>query len=220
MPDFEVARLEVYHMLMPVMTVGWVLFVVMLGWYLRKMLLEYIVTYDLGSKMKYWCSLLPLIGTVVLFISSQDAKPLPVNDERALAWQKFTKDDNQSVFIISIALLMAQFFLFALTGNAGMATLAVISIFLFIWSTKKITGFYIFQGLNAFGLVMMGFLLQNDEVRVRPDSEMIVVFTVYMLLQITFACWQFAVFHHKEFEYDIQLKSDDNEEFHLFPPIK
>jgi hypothetical protein len=216
-PYFVYAQETFYNLLTPFTILCWFIFLVFTGWLVRKLLLEFIISYNISSKLIYWCSLLPVIGIAVLTVSSLESKQQSSKTEKFVSWQQLSKSSNLSATALVIALLLVQLFIYIKWGNNVLSFGAFASILLLLWVTKDITGFYVNQALNGIALLTIAgsifFTTWEDNIPA--------FIAAVLLLQLTFTGWLLPLYHPNEFEF---VPPDEvvteNGEFHLFPPMK
>jgi hypothetical protein len=186
----------------------------LLGWYLRKFLLEYFITYNIRSKFLYWFSLMPFIGFLSLLIAQVDTVKQYKYNERLSAIGSFAASSTKSITAIFFTILILRIIFLLDSGEPVLTISPIVNMLLFIWMTSDKTGYYVNIALTIL-LLLTGIILLVVN---STTGEAVHIIFGLMLLNLAHLVLIFPVYHFEEFEY-IPAKNPDpdpQEEFGLF----
>jgi hypothetical protein len=146
---------ETYLMIVGIFSIaGAILLALFTAWYLRKLLLEYFITYDIRSKFLYWLALVPFIGFLsFLFMETNQVKQRNYN-QKVESIGNFAASSTTAISVIAFIFFFIR--LVARLSNTGSAVLlsVVLATLLFTWMIYSHIAYYfnavvIFLGLAA-----------------------------------------------------------------------
>lgn len=187
----------------------------LLGWYLRKFMIESMITYNSDSKFLYWFSLLPVVGIFAFIISQFDSKKQVKHSDKVASIGQFAASSTTSVTAVFFILLCARLFFRLISGDATYLVISLfISVLLFAWMINHRLGFYVNMLLNLALLAGGMIVLFTTEIRAAGIGLLFGL----VLLNLTHLVLLYPVYHFHDFEYIPAEDPDkaDNKEFHLF----
>ena len=130
--------------------IGSVLLALFTAWYLRKLLLEYFITYSVQSKFLYWLALVPLIGFLsFLFMETSQARQQSYN-EKVTNLGNFAASSTAAITVIAFIGLFFRI-VFRLSNMDGTVAISVvIACLLFTWMIYSQVAYY----LNAIVILL------------------------------------------------------------------
>lgn len=175
------------------------------AWYLRKLILEYFISYNITSKFTYWLMLLPGIGFIVWLFCLQDERNKSFS-EKVDTINGFASSPSQAVTII-IVILMCLRLVFGLTGAAAGITIfsGMLSLALFAWLASQRSGYYfnLYLSLGLLLVVLVAMLGWGER------KYLILFYVAFSLLLYNAAqlIMIYPIYHFEDFSY-----LDDGEE--------
>jgi len=167
------------------------------AWYLRRLLLEYFITYNVRSKFLYWLAIVPLLGVLsFLFMETKQVKPQNYK-EKVNTIEKIAGSSTLAITIISFFILLLRYIL-ELSGNSLQVyfTLAIISL-LFTWIIFSRIGYYITGGII---LASMVGILYKSNTAIHFDEEWMAYYGV-LVIGLSQLVMFFLVYHFSKFFY-------------------
>jgi hypothetical protein len=130
--------------------VGAVLLALFTAWYLRKLLLEYFISYNVQSKFLYWLALMPFIGFLsFLFMETNQAKQQNYN-EKVTSLGNFAASSTTAISAIAFIGMFLRL-VFRLSDTDGTVAISVvIACLLFTWMIYSQVAYY----LNAAVIIL------------------------------------------------------------------
>jgi hypothetical protein len=188
----------------------------LLGWYLRKFMIEYIITYNNHSKFLYWFSLLPVVGIFAFIIAHFDNSKQAKHSEKLASMAQFAASSTASVTTIFFILLSFRLLFRMISGGEPYFIISlVISVLLFVWMMNDRVGFYVNMTLNL--LLLAAGMVIVFATEIGGGGGIAVLFGI-VLLNVIHLVLLYPVYHFHDFEY-IPAEDPDaatTKEFHLF----
>ena len=130
--------------------VGALLLLLFTAWYLRKLLLEYFINYNVQSKFLYWLALVPFIGFLsFLFMETSQAKQQNYN-EKVASLGNFAASSTTAISAIAFIGMFLRL-VFRLSNTDGTVAISVvIGCLLFTWMIYSQVAYY----LNAIVILL------------------------------------------------------------------
>jgi hypothetical protein len=133
-----------YYLIMGIISIaGAVLLILFIAWYLRRLLLEYFITYNVRSKFLYWLALIPFIGFLsFLFMETNQVKERNYN-QKIDTMGNFAGSSTAAISSIAfIALFLRMVFRLSNTDPAIVLSV-VIAAALFTWMIYSTVAYYL-----------------------------------------------------------------------------
>lgn len=113
------------------------------AWYLRKLLLEYFIGYNVQSKFLYWLALIPFVGFLsFLFMETNQAKQQNYN-EKVTSLGNFAASSTTAISAIAFIVMFLRL-VFRLSNTDGSMIVAiVIACLLFTWMIYSQVAYYL-----------------------------------------------------------------------------
>jgi hypothetical protein len=123
--------------------VGAILLALFAAWYLRRLLLEYFITYNVQSKFLYWLALIPFIGFLsFLFMETSQNKEQNYN-EKVASIGNFAASSTTAISIIAFTGMFLRL-IFRISNIEGSVVLSIVlACLLFTWMIYSPAAYYI-----------------------------------------------------------------------------
>jgi len=130
--------------------VGAVLLALFTAWYLRKLLLEYFISYNVQSKFLYWLALVPFLGFLsFLFMETNQSKQQNYN-EKVASLGNFAASSTTAISAIAFIGMFLRL-VFRLSNTDGTVAISVVlACLLFTWMIYSQVAYY----LNAIVILL------------------------------------------------------------------
>jgi hypothetical protein len=210
-----------YYITAGIVMAAYIITGLLLGWYLRKFLLEVFFTYDIKSKFIYWLSFVPLLGFLFVLFTVGPAKQQQLYIEKRSSLVQFAESNSSSVVTAFMVLLVIRLLLTLSDGDAISIIFLLVTGVLFFWMSADKTGFYAYFFINLL-LLVSGILMMYFS---KKPADLVGAMTGLVLLGTIQLIFVFPIFHFGEFEFipaeePAEEAHNTDGEFHLFPAMK
>jgi hypothetical protein len=176
---------------------GSILLALFTAWYLRKLLLEYFITYDVRSKFLYWLALVPFIGFLsFLFMETNEEKQRNYN-QKIESMGNFAASSTAAISTIAFILLFLRLVVRLSNTGPGVVLSIVLATLLFTWMMYSQVAYYL-NGVVIL-LAMAAILVYSFMTSYAPE-EMLMYFAL-LIFGLTQLILSLPVYHFDKFFY-------------------
>jgi hypothetical protein len=171
-----------------------------LSWYLRKFVLESLITYNIPSKLLYWLTLLPLIGFFVFLAAQSGNEKQEGYNEKVTTIGRLAASSSVAVTTVFFIVFIIRLLLRIGGGDTLLIFSLIISVILFTCMMFYKTAFYVSIGLTLLVLagITAGIIWSRITEASGENLPLLFFLFLFNLVQLIFL---FPVYHFDQFRY-------------------
>ncbi len=197
----EAGRIHIFYYQAIITTLLCVLVILFCGWYLRKFILEYFISYSITSRFVYWLTLIPVIGLFVwvIMLLTTERKQKPI--EKMYAINDLAASESRAVTVIFVIGMLIQFcYVLSVTRSPVPLFFLIADAGMFLWMIASKPGYQVtlWLRITCFASLIIFLFLKSPE---RDTIAYATFIYPFLLLSIFQLMMIFPVYHFDTFAY-------------------